>query len=112
MGLYHHHRPQPGAYLRPWRYCGTKNRSLLARAVAGQPMGLMGQIVAFALFRFFDAARSPAPWDWADSPVQRLWLARVAGAFCFDDFVAAFCTLLVIALCGDSSHNPWHHYQK
>lgn len=30
------------------------------------PMGLMGQIVAFALFRFFDAAK-PGPVGWADS---------------------------------------------
>ncbi|MCZ8093562.1 MAG: phosphatidylglycerophosphatase A [Acidovorax sp.] len=60
------------------------------------PMGLTGQIVAFALFRFFDAAK-PGPVGWADSLFKGFgW--RGGWGILFDDFVAAFCTLLVIAL--------------
>lgn len=60
------------------------------------PAGLTGQLVAFALFRFFDAAK-PGPVGWADN----LWHGfGPKGGFgiLFDDLVAAFCTLLVIAL--------------
>lgn len=60
------------------------------------PTGLVGQLVAFALFRFFDAAK-PGPVGWADN----LWHGfGPKGGFgiLFDDLVAAFCTLLVIAL--------------
>ncbi|WP_157265482.1 phosphatidylglycerophosphatase A family protein [Azohydromonas aeria] len=65
------------------------------------PMGLAGQAVAFGLFRFFDAAK-PGPVGWAD----RLFKShenRPPGwaqgfGILVDDVVAAFCTLLVIAL--------------
>lgn len=60
------------------------------------PASLTGQLVAFALFRFFDAAK-PGPVGWADN----LWHGfGPKGGFgiLFDDLVAAFCTLLVIAL--------------
>jgi phosphatidylglycerophosphatase A len=43
------------------------------------PMGFWGQAVAFALFRFFDAAK-PGPWL-GRQPVQGLWLARRLGHF-------------------------------
>ncbi len=60
------------------------------------PMGLWGQLAAFALFRFFDAAK-PGPVAWADSLFKGFgW--RGGWGILFDDFVAAFCTLLVIAL--------------
>lgn len=60
------------------------------------PMGFWGQLVAFALFRFFDAAK-PGPVAWADSLFKGFgW--RGGWGILFDDFVAAFCTLLVIAL--------------
>ena len=60
------------------------------------PMGLWGQLVAFALFRFFDAAK-PGPVGWADSLFKGFgW--RGGWGILWDDFVAAFCTLLVIAL--------------
>jgi phosphatidylglycerophosphatase A len=60
------------------------------------PMGLWGQIVAFALFRFFDAAK-PGPVGWADQVFKGTgW--RGGWGILFDDLVAAFCTLLVIAL--------------
>ena len=60
------------------------------------PMGFWGQAVAFALFRFFDAAK-PGPVGWADSLFKGFgW--RGGWGILFDDFVAAFCTLLVIAL--------------
>jgi phosphatidylglycerophosphatase A len=59
------------------------------------PAGLGGQFVAFVLFRFFDAVK-PGPVAWAD---QRFKGFHARGGFgiLFDDFVAAFCTLLVIA---------------
>ena len=60
------------------------------------PMGLVGQAVAFALFRYFDAAK-PGPVAWADAQFKGFG-ARGAFGILFDDFVAAFCTLLVMAL--------------
>lgn len=64
------------------------------------PMGFWGQVVAFALFRFFDAVK-PGPVAWADELFKGLgW--RGGWGIVFDDLVAAFCTLLVIAL--------WRHF--
>ena len=64
------------------------------------PMGLGGQVAAFALFRFFDAAK-PGPVGWADRLFKGFgW--RGGWGILFDDFVAAFCTLLVLAL--------WRHF--
>jgi len=60
------------------------------------PTGFWGQLAAFALFRFFDAAKS-GPVAWADT-VFKGWGWRGAWGVFFDDLVAAFCTLLVIAL--------------
>lgn len=65
------------------------------------PAGFWAQAVAFALFRYFDAAK-PGPVAWAD----RLFKVRGGAApgwaqgfgILFDDLVAALCTLLVIAL--------------
>lgn len=60
------------------------------------PMGLWGQAAAFALFRFFDAVK-PQPVRWADQCFKGLgW--RGGFGIMWDDMVAAFCTLLVIAL--------------
>jgi phosphatidylglycerophosphatase A len=64
------------------------------------PTGLLGQTVAFALFRFFDAAK-PGPVAWADRLFksqrgQPIGWAQGFGIL-FDDLVAALCTLLVIA---------------
>lgn len=65
------------------------------------PTGLWEQCAAFALFRFFDAAK-PGPVAWADqvfkgrAGVPAGW-AQGFGII-FDDLVAALCTLLVIAL--------------
>jgi phosphatidylglycerophosphatase A len=60
------------------------------------PTGFWGQLVAFALFRFFDAVK-PGPVSWAD---QRFKGFNATGGFgiMFDDLVAAGCTLLVIAI--------------
>ena len=65
------------------------------------PASLVAQFAAFVLFRVFDAAK-PGPVAWAD---QRFKLERgqpIGWAQGFgillDDFVAAFCALLVIAL--------------
>ena len=60
------------------------------------PTGFWGQLQAFALFRFFDAVK-PGPVAWADS-VFKGWGWRGAWGILFDDLVAAFCTLLVMAL--------------
>lgn len=65
------------------------------------PAGFWGQAVAFALFRFFDAAK-PGPVRWADGLFKGERGRPVGWAqgfgILFDDFVAAGCTLLVIAL--------------
>jgi len=60
------------------------------------PAGFMGQLVAFALFRFFDAVK-PGPVAWADELFHG-FDARGGFGIMFDDLVAAFCTLVVIAL--------------
>lgn len=65
------------------------------------PSGLVGQAVAFALFRFFDAAK-PGPVRWADRRFKSIAGAvpgwRAGFGIMIDDLVAALCTLLVIAL--------------
>jgi phosphatidylglycerophosphatase A len=59
------------------------------------PAGFLGQLVAFALFRAFDAIK-PGPVGWADGLFHGFgW--RGGFGILLDDFVAAFCTLLVIA---------------
>ncbi|HZY17232.1 MAG TPA: phosphatidylglycerophosphatase A [Ramlibacter sp.] len=64
------------------------------------PAGWIAQLVAFALFRFFDAAK-PGPVGWADNLFHGFgW--RGGLGIVFDDLVAAFCTLFVIAL--------WRHF--
>ena len=65
------------------------------------PVGLLGQAVAFGLFRYFDAAK-PGPVGWADRayklrPGQAIGWRQGVGIL-FDDLVAAGCTLLCIAL--------------
>lgn len=60
------------------------------------PTGLAGQLLAFVLFRFFDAVK-PGPVAWADQHFKGL-NARGGFGILLDDLVAAFCTLLVIAL--------------
>jgi phosphatidylglycerophosphatase A len=66
------------------------------------PASALTQLAAFALFRFFDAVK-PGPVGWADALFKRRmddgrigW--RQGFGILFDDLVAAFCTLLVIAL--------------
>jgi phosphatidylglycerophosphatase A len=62
------------------------------------PAGFWMQATAFALFRYFDAAK-PGPVRWADALFKDSrsgWLRGLG--ILFDDFVAAGCTLLVIAL--------------
>ena len=60
------------------------------------PTDFGGQFGAFVLFRFFDAVK-PGPVRWADGLFKGLgW--RGGWGILFDDLVAAFCTLLVIAL--------------
>jgi phosphatidylglycerophosphatase A len=59
------------------------------------PAGWLAQLVAFALFRYFDAAK-PGPVGWADSLFAGFgW--RAGFGVLADDLVAAFCTLLAIA---------------
>jgi len=60
------------------------------------PAGFSTQLLAFALFRFFDAVK-PGPVGWADRVFKGGgW--RGGWGILFDDLVAAFCTLLVFAL--------------
>jgi phosphatidylglycerophosphatase A len=61
------------------------------------PAGLVAQIIAFALFRFFDAAK-PGPVGWVDQHFKtaRGWMQGLG--IMADDLVAALCTLLVFAV--------------
>ena len=60
------------------------------------PTTFAGQLGAFILFRYFDAAK-PGPVRWADSLFKGFgW--RGGWGIMFDDLVAAFCTLLVFAV--------------
>ncbi len=67
------------------------------------PAGFLAQLVAFVLFRFFDAAK-PGPVGWADrlfhdidpAADRRAWHKAGLGIM-LDDLVAAACTLFVIA---------------
>jgi phosphatidylglycerophosphatase A len=59
------------------------------------PAGWLAQLVAFLLFRVFDAVK-PGPVAWADDLFHGFgW--RGGFGIIFDDLVAAFCTLLLIA---------------
>ena len=65
------------------------------------PTGWLGQLLAFALFRYFDAAK-PGPVGWADrrfklAPGARIGWRQGVGIL-LDDLVAAACTLLAMAL--------------
>jgi phosphatidylglycerophosphatase A len=60
------------------------------------PAGWIAQLAAFALFRFFDAVK-PGPVGWADRHFKG-WGWRGGFGIMVDDLVAAFCTLLVLAL--------------
>lgn len=59
------------------------------------PAGFWGQLVAFALFRFFDAVKF-GPMAWADRAFKGFG-PRGGFGILLDDFAAAGCTLLVIA---------------
>ena len=65
------------------------------------PAGFWAQLWAFVLFRIFDAAK-PGPVAWADQlfKLKRGMPIGWAQGFgiLFDDFVAALCALLVVAL--------------
>ena len=59
------------------------------------PTGLIGQCAAFALFRLLDALK-PGPIGWCDRAFKGFgW--RGGFGILADDFVAAFCTLFLIA---------------
>jgi phosphatidylglycerophosphatase A len=60
------------------------------------PSGFMAQLFAFLLFRFFDAVK-PGPVAWADRLFKGFGWRGGLGIL-FDDLVAAFCTLFVLAL--------------
>ena len=63
------------------------------------PAGWLVQLLAFALFRYFDAAK-PGPVGWADRRFKLARGARIGWAqgfgIVFDDLVAAACTLAVM----------------
>lgn len=59
------------------------------------PAGWAAQLAAFALFRFLDAVK-PGPVGWADGLFHGFgW--RGGLGIVFDDLVAAFCTLFLLA---------------
>lgn len=65
------------------------------------PVDWRGQLVAFAVFRFFDAAK-PGPVGWADrlfklKPGQQIGWAQGLGIM-FDDLIAALCSMLILAM--------------
>ena len=65
------------------------------------PTSVWGQALAFGLFRYFDAAK-PGPVAWADGLFkhrqgQAIGWAQGLGIL-LDDYVAALCTLIVLAL--------------
>lgn len=60
------------------------------------PTGFWGQLAAFAIFRLFDAVKV-GPMAWADRTFKGFG-PRGGFGILLDDFAAAFCTLLVIAL--------------
>ena len=60
------------------------------------PAGVGMQLAAFGLFRFFDAVR-PGPVGWADRLFHGTGWRGGLGVM-FDDLVAAFCALLLLAL--------------
>ena len=60
------------------------------------PSSAWEQCAAFALFRFFDAAK-PGPVAWADKRFKGFG-ARGGFGIMFDDLVAAVCALLVLGL--------------
>ena len=64
------------------------------------PMGFWGQLLCFALFRFFDAVK-PQPVRWADRLFKGVGWRGGLGIM-WDDLVAAFCSLMVVAL--------WRHF--
>ena len=64
--------------------------------MAADAGGFAAQLAAFVLFRFFDAVK-PGPVGWADRRFHGLGWGGGFGIL-FDDLVAAFCTLLVIAV--------------
>ena len=72
------------------------------------PAGFLAQLAAFALFRYFDAAK-PGPVGWADKLFHEMdqkndpqvW-SKAGFGIMFDDLVAAACALLVIA--------AWRHF--
>lgn len=61
------------------------------------PASFWAQLAAFALFRFFDAVK-PGPVGWADRLLHGARGWRGGFGIVLDDLVAAFCTLLVMAL--------------
>ena len=65
------------------------------------PAGFWAQLMAFGLFRYFDAAK-PGPVGWADRlcklrPGEAIGWRQGFGII-FDDLIAALCTLLCLAL--------------
>ncbi len=73
------------------------------------PTGFWGQLLAFGLFRFFDAVK-PGPVGWADrlfhsvdTVNDRAGWAKAGFGIMLDDLVAAACSLFVIAV--------WRHFQ-
>jgi phosphatidylglycerophosphatase A len=59
------------------------------------PTGFWGQLVAFLMFRYFDAVKI-GPMAWADAHFKGYGVRGGFGVM-LDDIVAAFCTLVLMA---------------
>jgi phosphatidylglycerophosphatase A len=94
VGLHRHRAPHARGRLRPHRL--GRGGGFLAGALAGDTRGFWGQFAAFALFRLFDAVKI-GPMAWADRTFKGFG-PRGGFGILLDDFAAALCTLLVIAL--------------
>src|SRR5690606_7255728 len=74
------------------------------------PAGFWAQLAAFALFRYFDAAK-PGPVRWADGLFKAVRGQPIGWAqgfgILFDDLVAAMCTLMVWALATAAWQSGW-----
>ena len=84
--------------MKPWIVVGGDEASKVWLLT---PASWWNQLLAFAVFRYFDAAK-PGPVGWADRrcklrPGEAIGWRQGFGIL-FDDLVAAGCTLLLLAV--------------
>lgn len=79
VGLHGHGAPHGRG--RPGQHRLGRDRGHLIVLWLAMPMGFWGQLIAFALFRYFDAAK-PGPVAWADQQFKGFLAGAVALASC------------------------------